>query len=53
MFETRFCTHCRCAKPTKGFRPIPGGKIRRVVCETCFERIREARAQKRAEGFTG
>lgn len=53
MFETRFCTHCRYPKPAAGFRPIPGGKIKRIVCESCFVKIREARKQKRAESYTG
>lgn len=48
----RFCNHCRFEKPSETFRPLPGGNIKRWVCETCYERIMDARAQKRREGWT-
>lgn len=37
----RFCVHCQLPKPRAGFRPLMHTKNHRVVCESCFEKIRE------------
>jgi len=37
--NTRFCLHCQKPRKADGFRPLPGVRARREVCEECYEAV--------------
>lgn len=42
----RWCYHGSHMKPRDTFRPLPGVKPKREVCEECYKRIMEARKRE-------
>lgn len=48
----RWCSHGSHDAPAKDFRVLPGGTIKRWVCERCYQRIMEKREEKKREGWT-
>ena len=41
MFETRYCMHGQHMVDAKSMRVIPGGKIKRWICESCYAKRME------------
>lgn len=39
----KFCVHCQQPRERAGFRPLPGLRARREVCEICYQKVMEAR----------
>lgn len=42
----RFCYHGHHMKPRNTFRPLPGVKPKREVCEECYAKIMKARKER-------
>lgn len=47
--KDRFCRHGTHMAPSESFRPLPGVKPRREVCESCYAKIMEARKRVKDE----
>jgi hypothetical protein len=47
----KFCRHGSHMAPRESFRALPGVKIKREVCERCYEKVMAEREKKKAEGF--
>lgn len=41
--KDRWCIHGQHMKPTDSFRVLPGLRIKREVCQECYDRVMAAR----------